>query len=243
MVTLPDNVLEIERRHAADAKFHFDSDAVPVPVGRLLEIADSAHADRATLLTEYKALAAQLAAQEAPGDERVEEIRKRHEVDGETVSGTASVWHARFIKAYSDRAYLLSLFAATPMHHKQNATDAASETNDAAQAPRVDADATAINGHATVETIAGAYNWLSSGYPAQAQDFLRNALLAAGWKINDKFQWSYQEYPKAPTPAPTKAEVTREEIRRIAWDFALPGFDGAMADAVMALLRDKGAVR
>ena len=125
--------------------------------------------------------------QESPGDERVVAIRFRVMQEHDDVTPLEYL-RARYNHARDDRAYLLSLF---PMHHKQNATDAASETNDASPSP---------------------------------------------------------------TPAPT---VTREEIvstmrsARLEWaeDDASNAHmyeepdDDAIADAILALLKDKGAVR
>ena len=144
---LPDNVLEIEKRHnlaVEDARY------------TALNWANYAHRDRATLLTAYKALAAQVAA---------------------------------------------------------------------AQAPRVDADLTWF------WQIVDKYG--PQGLPSDEREALSRLVEV------------YRTTPPSPspTPAPTKGEVTRDEIRRVAWDFALPGFDGAMADKVMALLRDKGLVK
>lgn len=80
-----------------------------------------------------------------------------------------------------------------------------------AQAP-ARPDATEINGHAVIETLALAYTWISGGFPAQAQDVLRNALLAAKWKINPKFAWGYQEHkPTTTAPAPVDARLMEDE--------------------------------
>lgn len=75
-----------------------------------------------------------------------------------------------------------------------------------------DADrVTAIDGHPVIDTIGLAYTWLSDGHPAQAQDVLRNALLAAKWKIKEKFPWAYSEYPRVnPVPAnPERHDVAK----------------------------------
>ena len=69
--------------------------------------------------------------QESPGDERVVAIRFRVMQEHDDVTPLEYL-RARYNHARDDRAYLLSLF---PMHHKQNATDAASETNDASPSP------------------------------------------------------------------------------------------------------------
>ena len=126
--------------------------------------------------------------QESPGDERVVAIRFRVMQEHDDVTPLEYL-RARYNHARDDRAYLLSLF---PMHHKQNATDAASETNDASPSP---------------------------------------------------------------TPAPTKAEVREsvaewlcDEFARgiLCWEIAEPHERVKWlekADDVVALLRDKGAVR
>lgn len=73
---------------------------------------------------------------------------------------------------------------------------------------------THILDHAVIETLGLSYLWLSGGYPAQAQDVLRNALLAAEWKINPKFAWSYQEHE--PADKKNSAAITSDTVRETA---------------------------
>lgn len=57
--------------------------------------------------------------------------------------------------------------------------------------------ARAANEDQDLATLALAYYWLAWGFPAQGQDVLRNALLARGAKIKEKFAYHYGEHTRA----------------------------------------------